>query len=148
MPRIPPRWDGPNQVYFVTVVTQDRELIFADDSNCHKLLEAFREVYTFHRYRLAALVIIPEHWHALIRPYPDIVIETVVGAVKENMLWQVWAEQKRPGFWQERFLDHRIRNDGDFAQHIEYIRLNPVKHGLVERPEDYPWLFINPRLLG
>jgi putative transposase len=131
----------------VTIVTKDRELIFADDANCERLLDAFREVYTYHRFRLSALVIIPDHWHALIRPYPDIVIETVVGAVKENMLWRVWAAQKRPTFWQERFLEHRLRNDDDLAYHLEYIRMNPVKHGLVERPEDYRWVFFHPRLL-
>ncbi len=74
-------------------------------------------------------------------------IETVVGAVKENMLWRVWAVQKRPTFWQERFLDHRLRNEDDLAYHVEYVRMNPVKHGLVERPEDYRWLFINKNWL-
>jgi putative transposase len=84
-----------------------------------------------------------DHWHVLIRPYPNVVIETMIGAVKQNMLRQIWTVRKCPTFWQERFLDHRIRHEKDFEHHLEYIRLNPVKHGLVkhglvERPEDYP----------
>ncbi len=145
MHRIPERWDGPNQVYFVTVVTKERECIFTDDADYERLLQAFREVYTYHRFRVVALVINPDHWHAVIRPYPNIVIETVVGAVKENMLRKVWEIQKCPTFWQERFLDHRTRDEEDLAYHVNYVWLNPVKHGLVERPEDYRWTFINPK---
>jgi len=36
--------------------------------------------------------------------------------------------------WQTRFLDHRIRDEDDFMHHVEYIRLNPVKHGYVTAP--------------
>lgn len=41
--------------------------------------------------------------------------------------------------WQERFWEHVIRNEKDLTNHYDYIHFNPVKHGLVNAPEDYSW---------
>jgi putative transposase len=40
--------------------------------------------------------------------------------------------------WQERFWDHVIRDADDLWHHFVYVHYNPVKHGLVDRPEDWP----------
>ena len=48
------------------------------------------------------------------------------------------ARQER-GVWQRRYWEHHIRDDEDFAAHVRYCWHNPVKHGLVERPEEWPW---------
>lgn len=42
-------------------------------------------------------------------------------------------------FWQKGFWDHVIRDEADFQRHLDYIHYNPVKHGLVQRPEDWPY---------
>ena len=39
---------------------------------------------------------------------------------------------------QRRYWEHRIRNDRDFAAHLDYTHFNPVKHGLVKHPADWP----------
>lgn len=49
--------------------------------------------------------------------------------------------------WQRRFWEHRIRDERDFVQHIDYIHYNPVKHGLVNRPVDWPFSSIH-RYIG
>ena len=41
--------------------------------------------------------------------------------------------------WQRRFWEHTIRDDRDWRNHMDYIHFNPVKHGLVTRPCDWPW---------
>ena len=43
------------------------------------------------------------------------------------------------GIWQRRFWEHHIRDEADFAAHLRYCWLNPVKHGLAARPEDWPY---------
>ena len=42
------------------------------------------------------------------------------------------------GIWQRRFWEHLIRDDADYARHVEYCYINPVKHGLVRRVRDWP----------
>ncbi len=49
------------------------------------------------------------------------------------------AHKGEVAIWQRRFWDHHIRDAADFTAHLRYCWMNPVKHGLVERPEDWPY---------
>ncbi|WP_425513847.1 REP-associated tyrosine transposase [Ferrigenium kumadai] len=42
------------------------------------------------------------------------------------------------GVWQRRYWEHLIRDENDFSRHVDYIHINPVKHGLVPRVADWP----------
>jgi putative transposase len=42
------------------------------------------------------------------------------------------------GIWQRRFWEHLIRDDADYARHVEYCYINPMKHRLVRRVTDWP----------
>jgi putative transposase len=46
--------------------------------------------------------------------------------------------RKEAGIWQRRFWEHKIRNQSDFNAHVDYVHINPVKHGLVSRVKDWP----------
>jgi REP element-mobilizing transposase RayT len=50
-----------------------------------------------------------------------------------------WLSQNAPACWQSDFYDHIIRRDQSFANQIRYIVNNPVRRGLVENWEDYPF---------
>jgi len=52
----------------------------------------------------------------------------------------VIAEVSGP-VWQEESFDHVIRGDVSLEEKIDYIRQNPVRRGLVSRPEEYRWLW-------
>jgi putative transposase len=43
------------------------------------------------------------------------------------------------GLWQRRFWEHAIRDDGDYAAHVDYCHINPLKHGYVKRVADWPY---------
>jgi putative transposase len=43
------------------------------------------------------------------------------------------------GIWQRRFWEHVIRDDQDYAAHVDYCHINPLKHGLVEQVADWPY---------
>ena len=43
------------------------------------------------------------------------------------------------GIWQRRFREHTIRDDRDYAAHVDYVHFNPVKHGLVSEVRDWPY---------
>jgi len=47
--------------------------------------------------------------------------------------------RREVGIWQRRFWEHHIRDQADYAAHVRYCWINPVKHGFVERPEDWPY---------
>jgi putative transposase len=55
----------------------------------------------------------------------------------------IWHDDRRHArgertVWQRRYWEHLIRDDRDFSAHLEYIHLNPVRHGLVSAPRDWP----------
>ncbi len=41
--------------------------------------------------------------------------------------------------WQRRFWEHTIRDDRDFAAHVNYMHFNPVRHGYVAEPQQWPY---------
>lgn len=49
------------------------------------------------------------------------------------------SRKRERGIWQRRFWEHTIRDGGDSARHVDYIHFNPVKHGYVERVQDWPF---------
>jgi putative transposase len=50
----------------------------------------------------------------------------------------VMTSRGERGIWQRRYWEHTIRDDRDFAAHMDYTHFNPVKHGLVAHPADWP----------
>jgi putative transposase len=49
------------------------------------------------------------------------------------------AAKRERGIWRRRYWEHTIRDEDDFGRHIDYVHINPVKHGLVERVRDWPY---------
>lgn len=48
-------------------------------------------------------------------------------------------EKREQAVWQRRFWEHHIRDEADYWAHVRYCWWNPLKHGFVARPEDWPW---------
>jgi REP element-mobilizing transposase RayT len=58
---------------------------------------------------------------------------------KRERLSAVRAARHERGIWQRRFWEHLIRDEADYARHVEYCYINPLKHGLVTRVRDWPY---------
>lgn len=52
------------------------------------------------------------------------------------------------GVWQARYWEHTIRDERDYEAHRDYIHYNPVKHGYVSDPSDWPWSSIGRFVRG
>ena len=57
---------------------------------------------------------------------------------KTERLSAARASRGERGIWQRRFWEHTIRNDQDYAAHIDYVHINPLKHGLVRKVGSWP----------
>ena len=49
------------------------------------------------------------------------------------------TKKREQTVWQRRFWEHAIRDQRDLDRHVDYIHFNPVRHGLVSNPEDWPF---------
>jgi hypothetical protein len=71
--------------------------------------------------------------------YPK-TISVVMESIKVSSTRQMNSRRKQAGkLWQGRFFDRALRTVKEYNRAVEYIHLNPVKAGLVQRPEDWPW---------
>jgi len=58
---------------------------------------------------------------------------------KEALPTKSMKKHRNRGIWQKRFWEHRIRNEKDYVNHVNYIHYNPVKHKLVDNVAAWPW---------
>jgi REP element-mobilizing transposase RayT len=100
------------------------------------------------RYDLHAAIVMPDHVHLLLRPLRDekswpyslpIILKQLKGtsARSVNKL-----EGSCGPVWKEESFDHVLRSQESFEEKLEYLRQNPVRRGLVKKPEDYKWLWV------
>ena len=131
----------PNAIVYITQVVHYRQPIFESEQHISLLREIMREAKQRYPFKMLAYVFLPDHFHMLIRPAADIRYDQIMHSIKPNF---TKAYKERLGitgpmkFWQKRYWDHTIRNDQDFQRRFDYIHYNPVKHGYVMRPEDWP----------
>lgn len=106
------------------------------------------------RIDLHAAVVMPDHVHLLLTALRDtngwtFALPEILKAIKGTSARSINRLQESRGpVWQDESFDHVLRGDESLRETIEYIRQNPVRKGLVQKPEDYRWLWVEPDLCG
>jgi putative transposase len=124
-----------DRTFFITSVTAERRALFQRIVAADLLVDVFLSYRDQGKYLLHEFVIMPDHFHALITPAPEISLERAVQFIKGGFSFRLKSGLP---VWQASFTNHRIRDEEDFAQHRQYIRMNPVRAGLAQRAEDCP----------
>lgn len=137
----------PGACYFLTLALQDRtrDLLV----RYHRELgDALRLACRQKPCRLPAIVLLPDHLHLLMTlPEGDADFSSRVRLFKSAFVAMLRAKPEtgvklnargEANLWQRRFWEHLVRDEQDFAVHVDYIHSNPLKHGLVRRVRDWP----------
>jgi putative transposase len=61
-----------------------------------------------------------------------------IGGLEEQVS-DARKRENRRAVWQPRYWEHALEDEDDFERHFDYIHFNPVKHGHVRCPRDWPW---------
>ena len=131
----------PGGTYFFTVVTAGREPWLGTEAGREILARAMRDVRARQPFRTHAIVVLPDHLHCVwTLPPHDCDFSNRWKAIKQRCSLQVRRQRLVFGdaVWQRRFWEHLICDDADLERHIDYIHYNPVKHGWVDHPRDWP----------
>jgi putative transposase len=137
---VPPRRMHLPGTYFVTSRTWESRQLFIKPQVCDIVIETLLHYRDQRNYLLHSFVLMPDHFHLLLTPGPDVALERAVQFVKGGSSRRVAeAFNFRLPVWQPGFTDHRIRDSQDYRIHLQYSEQNPVKKGLVERAEEYAW---------
>jgi len=134
--------------YFFTVNLAERNLKLLVE-NVDLLREVVQKVKLAHPFYIDAMVILPEHLHAIwTLPEGDTDYDTRWMLIKAGFSRKIPKVERinksrllkgERGIWQRRFWEHMIRDDRDFEKHVDYIHFNPVKHQLVKHVIDWPY---------
>ena len=110
---------------------------------------ALRETRRRHPFTIEAMVVLPDHLHTVwTLPARDAGFamrwQLIKSAFSRSLptserISDSRAAKGERGIWQRRYWEHTIRDENDFARHIDYIHINPVKHKLVPRVRDWPY---------
>jgi putative transposase len=134
--------------YFFTVNLHDRRSALLTD-HIDLLRAAFRDTRVRYPFRIEAIVVMPDHLHAVwILPEGDAdfavrwrLIKTAFSRAlpRGEYISASRASKGERGIWQRRYWEHTLRDEDDFLRHVDYIHFNPVKHGHVARVQDWPY---------
>ena len=137
----------PGASYFFTVNLRDRrsDLLVA---RVDLLRDAVRGVRRQFPFRIDAWVVLPDHLHSLWTlpegdsDFPERwrrIKAAFTRAVSDTERSAATLRKGERGIWQRGYWEHTIRDERDYAAHMDYIHFNPVKHGLTENPGDWPF---------
>ena len=136
-------------IYFFTVNLLQRKNNDLLIRYIHLLRDAIKQVRQRYPFKIHAFVVLPDHLHC--------VIELPVGDNNFALRWRriksifsksiprfedlsfTRLRRRERGIWQRRFWEHLIRDENDYNAHLDYVHINPLKHGLVRRVIDWPY---------
>lgn len=131
----------PDATYFITGVTKNRRSILEQESDMALFRETMRKAKEYHPFTMRAYVFLHDHFHLLIFVPAETNISKLLQSVQRNFTVNYKKAHDISAslnLWQRSFWDHVIRDEQDFENHFDYIHYNPIKHGYVNRPADYP----------
>ena len=138
----------PGATYFFTVNLADRDSTTLVD-HIEDLRNAVRYVRMRHPFVIDAMVVLPEHLHAVWTLPPS----DADYALRWRLI-KTWFSRRIPrgerrrdsriakgerAIWQRRYWEHLISDEEDLHRHVDYVLFNPVKHGYADRASNWPY---------
>lgn len=133
----------PGNTFFFTVRLLDRRSTLLTD-HISAFGEAIRQARTKKPFHVDAWVAMPDHAHAIwTLPEGDTDCAARWRAVKiafSKAISKSRAPSANDGaIWQRHFLDHPIDDDDEYSRMVDYVHMNPLRHGVCKQIEDWPW---------
>jgi putative transposase len=129
--------DSSRETYFITINCQERGLNqLARNEVAGPLFETVRHRQNLFLWWPHLLLLMPDHLHALVSfPPSGKPLHLVISK------WKEWTAKQIGIRWQDDFFEHRLRREESRREKADYILANPVRDGLVQRPEDWPFRY-------
>jgi putative transposase len=122
------------RTYLVTAVAAQRHSIFQVTEKAQLLQQTILDYRGQGKFLLHAYVVMPDHFHALITPAPDVSLEKAMQFIKGGFSFRL---KSKADVWMRSFNESQILTEEKFVHCLRYIEDNPVRKRLVETPEAY-----------
>lgn len=141
------RFHETRQLHFLTSSCYKRRQNFRTNESRDTFVAALERVRQRYNLCVYGYVVMPEHVHLLVSEPEDGTLAQAMQSLKQGVARKL-ALRAKDSFWQERYYDFNIWSERKFVEKLRYIHYNPVKRGLVDRPEDWQWSSFRHYLTG
>jgi putative transposase len=132
----------PARTFFVTTKTSMGRRLLQTDRNSGLLIDVLRTLVAEKLFELHDFVIMPDHVHLLLTVGEGMTVERAMQRIKGSFSYRIAREFGYAGeVWQRGFSEVQVLGRESFENHRTYITENPVKAGLVDSPEQYPFCY-------
>ena len=142
-------YDDFNTARFITFSCYQRFRYLKSAAARNIVVEELTHLRVEREIRLLGWVIMPDHMHLVLWPPRGVRLGTVLGQMKARMALKILRQlpedlhrqraNGRTAVWQRRCYDHNCRSREIVRVKINYCHMNPVRAGLVSRPDEWPW---------
>jgi putative transposase len=144
------RFYGGGDLHFITCSCYHRRPFLDSARRRDSFLTVLEQVRQRYSFVVVGYVVMPEHFHLLIsepeRGDPSVVIQALKVGFVRRVIIRIRPAHQNPGeelapthIWQRRFYDFNVWSKQKRIEKLRYIHRNPVKRGLVEKPEQWHW---------
>ncbi|MGD0870896.1 MAG: transposase [Bryobacteraceae bacterium] len=130
------------RTFFATTKTSQGRPLLQSERNATLMIDVLRSYVAAGKFRLHDFVVMPDHVHVLLTVGADMTIEKAMQFIKGGFSYRLKKECGYLGeVWQRGFSEVRVESRESFLKHRQYLAANPVKAGLVDSAEKYPYCF-------
>jgi putative transposase len=122
------------RTYLVTAVAAQRRRLFQVTATADLLQQTILDYHRQEKFLLHAFVIMPDHFHALLTPAPEISLEKAMQFIKGGFSFRL---KSKLDVWMRSFNESQVLTQEKFANSVRYIEDNPVHERLVLQASDY-----------
>ncbi len=135
LPHEVPQWVREGSYFLITIKCRER----GRNQLCRVGAgDALLKAAVFYHERLywhcRLMLLMPDHLHGIFAFPREPGLKTTVSN------WKKYLAREQGVQWQRDFFDHRLRDHQEVGEKTSYVRMNPVRRGLCERAEDWPWV--------
>ena len=126
-------------VYFITICTHDRKRLL-DKIYMHETFKSFAQQAASHGVFVGSYVLMPDHLQLFATLSSDTMpVSLWIKSLKNSLSKTLRQKEIHALHWQKGFFDHVLRSEESYAEKWDYVARNPVRAGLVNCPEDWPF---------
>ena len=132
------RFQQTRDLHFLTFSCYRRRQRLATARARHIFEQALERVRRDYQLFVTGYVVMPEHVHLLLAEPERSTLARAVQSLKQGVARRLALRDSEP-FWQERYYDFNVWSERKVIEKLRYMHRNPVKRGLVTKPEDWAW---------
>jgi putative transposase len=130
----------PELPYHIVQRGNNREVCFIEPENYQFYLELWQELSVKYQVAVHAYCLMTNHIHFLVTPAADDSISNTMKTIGSRYAQYINKKYKRTGtLWEGRHKSSLVQSERYLLTCYRYIELNPVRAGMVARPEEYQW---------